>query len=285
MEIVVAKNIGFCFGVTRAVKLAKKILQRKGVLFTLGDLVHNPLVMDDLKKNGLVVLTRLPGQKIGDFIIRSHGLPPRILSKISSRAEIVHDATCPFVRKVQGLVKKTAGENFLIFLVGDPEHPEIRVLKELAGKKCIIVTPGKHNVRLPRTRTTKWAVFAQTTLSIDLYRDAICGILKRLPSQETRIFNTICPVSTARQEEAARLAKDVDAMLVIGGKKSSNTAKLVHIASQYNPHTFQVERFSDLIPLHLEKFGRIGIISGASTDVQCIGDVLSFLKERRTHSP
>ncbi|MCM8815527.1 MAG: 4-hydroxy-3-methylbut-2-enyl diphosphate reductase [Candidatus Omnitrophica bacterium] len=276
MKIIVSKSTGFCFGVTKAVELAKKILEKRRDLTTLGDLVHNPLVMEELRLKGLKVINRISGAKGHPFIIRSHGLAPDLLEKLSFFTSEIYDATCPFVKKVQNLVRDLSRQDYFIFLVGDPGHPEIRAMQKIAGRNCIIFKPG----RLQNISSTKkrLAIIAQTTLSEDFYRDAIFRILQKIPKEKATIFNTICPVSIKRQKEAFSLAHRTDALIVVGGRKSSNTRKLVHIGKKVNPNTFLIEFPREVKNINLAKFKKIGIISGASTDDICIKEVVETLK-------
>jgi len=276
-KIIVGKSIGFCFGVTKAVNTAKQVLKKKKCLTTLGDLVHNPIVMEELKSKGLKVINHLSEAQNNPFIIRSHGLPPDVLEELRKYTAEIYDATCPFVRKVQQLVKKLADENNFIFLVGDPDHPEIKAMEKIAGKNCLIVKPGARVFDHP-VNQTRWAIIAQTTLSLDLYRNAINKILEKMPSERCTIFNTICPVSIKRQQETLKLAQKVDMLIVVGGRKSSNTRKLVHTGKKVNKNTFLVESPSDLKKIDVANFKKIGIMSGASTDERCIKEIVRILK-------
>ncbi len=275
-KIITGSSIGFCFGVTRAVEMAMKILDKHKHLATLGDLVHNDLVMAELKKRGMKVIKDISEARGCPFIIRSHGLPPDILEKVKEQTDIIYDATCPFVSKVQELVKALSAEKNFIFLVGDPQHPEIEAMKKIAGNNCIIVKP-ESRVNFLHIKAARWAVFAQTTLSLDLYRAAITRILRHIPAEKITIFNTICPVSIKRQNEALKLAGRVDLLIVVGGRKSSNTRKLVLTGKKVNKNTLLVESPSEVKSLNLAKFQKIGIISGASTDVSCIKEIIRIL--------
>lgn len=276
-KIILGESIGFCFGVTRAVNLAKKVLEKRKFLTSLGDLVHNPLVMAELKEKGFKVIKNISQAEGCPFIIRSHGLPPDVLEELKKYTEEIYDATCPFVRKVQNLVKKLSVENNFIFLVGDSEHPEIKAMEKIAGCNCLITDPLKEDdIRVPKLK--RWAIVAQTTISIDFYKATIAKILEHMTAEKITIYNTICPVSVKRQNEAHSMAGSVDALIVIGGKKSSNTSKLFYIGRKVNKNTFLIEAPEEVKRLNLEKFKKIGIISGASTDVGCIRKVIDVLK-------
>ncbi|MCM8758754.1 MAG: 4-hydroxy-3-methylbut-2-enyl diphosphate reductase [Candidatus Omnitrophica bacterium] len=276
-EIIIGNSIGFCFGVTKAVSLAKKVLKEKKLLTSLGDLVHNPLVMAQLKEEGLRVIRDISQARKCPFIIRSHGLPPDVLEELKKYTDEIYDATCPFVRKVQNLVKKLSEEKNFIFLVGDTQHPEIIAMKKIAGDNCIIIDPiKKKDFKIPGLKN--WAIVAQTTISLDLYKTTIMKILEKMKAEKITIYNTVCPVSITRQNEAHSLAGKVDALIVVGGKKSSNTTKLFLIGKRVNKNTYLVETPEEIKNLKLEKFKKIGIISGASTDVDCIRKIIKFLK-------
>jgi 4-hydroxy-3-methylbut-2-enyl diphosphate reductase len=276
-KLIIAKNIGFCFGVTKAVNLARKLLDKEKKLLCLGDLVHNAVVMDELKNKGFCVIKDTKSVKNAPFIIRSHGLPPSVLKEIKNSNVPIFDATCSFVKKVQNLVKTFAEKNFFIFLVGDSQHPEIQALKEIAGKNCLIISP--YNPKVNKKITHKQcAIIAQTTLSSEMYKSAIKKIVEKFPDKDIEILNTICPVSIKRQQEAKNLAKNTDLFLVVGGKKSSNTKKLFIIGKNINNNTYQIEKLSDLENIEIEKFNKIGIISGASTDINFINILINNLK-------
>ncbi|HON05964.1 MAG TPA: 4-hydroxy-3-methylbut-2-enyl diphosphate reductase [Candidatus Ratteibacteria bacterium] len=275
--IITARSIGFCFGVTKAVELAKKILDKHKCLVSLGDLVHNDLVMTELKEKGMRVVTSISEIKGCPFIIRSHGLPPDILEKVKKQTSIIYDATCPFVKKVQNLIRVLSADKNFIFLVGDSAHPEIKAMKKIAGKNCTIVNP-QSNTDFSYIKAARWAIIGQTTLSLNLYRTAITRILKRIPAEKITIFNTICPVSIERQSEALKLAGNVDLLIVVGGRKSSNTEKLVLTGKKINKNTILVETPEEVKKLSFANFQKIGIISGASTDVSCIKEILRILR-------
>ncbi|HOJ31677.1 MAG TPA: 4-hydroxy-3-methylbut-2-enyl diphosphate reductase [bacterium] len=277
-QIIVGKSIGFCFGVTKAVNTANRVLDQYGCLTTLGDLVHNPIVMSELREKGLRVVEQVSETRNCPFIIRSHGLPPDVLQELKQYAARIYDATCPFVKKVQGLVRKLSAQQYFIFLIGDPEHPEILAMKKIAGDNSLVMKPYQ-KFDTCSTSLKKWAVIAQTTISLDLYRTAIKKIINRLPAEKLTIFNTICPVSVKRQSEALELAGKVDALIVVGGRKSSNTRKLVYIGRKVNKNTFLIESSSEVRNLNLANFEKIGIISGASTDVRCIREMMDILRD------
>ncbi|MGC9065717.1 MAG: 4-hydroxy-3-methylbut-2-enyl diphosphate reductase [Candidatus Ratteibacteria bacterium] len=277
-KIIVGRSIGFCFGVTKAVNTAKKILNEYGCLATLGDLVHNPIVMSELKEKGLRVIDRISEARNCPFIIRSHGLPPDALEKLKRYTTKIYDATCPFVRKVQNLVRDLSARHYFIFLIGDPDHPEIVAMKKISGDNSMVIRPYQ-KIDTSSIHLKKWAVVAQTTISLDLYRTAIKKIINTLPAEKLTIFNTICPVSIKRQSEALELAKKVDALIVVGGRKSSNTRKLVHIGRKVNKNTFLIESSEEAKNLNLANFEKIGIISGASTDVRCIREMIDIFSE------
>jgi len=276
-EIIVGKSIGFCFGVKRAIKMAEKILEEKKVLYSLGDIVHNPIVMEDLISKGLKVIRSINILGNHPFIIRSHGLPSSLKEKVRKKTQYIYDATCPHVERVQKLVKNFSDEGYFIIIVGDKNHPEVKGLKDFAEKSKVV---GKDNNFYFKRNLKKVAIVGQTTLSFNEYFERVKMILDRLQAYEVKILNTLCKITQERQREAEELSRKADAFLVLGGKNSSNTRRLYNIGKKENENTFHIERLDELEKIRFEKFEKIGIISGTSTPEKFIEDVIEYLAKK-----
>ncbi len=276
-KIIVAKSIGFCFGVKRAIRMAEEVLEKEGILYSLGDIVHNPLVVERLVSKGLKVVEDIKSLENSPFIIRSHGLPPDLKRKVREKTPHIYDATCPHVGKVQDLIKNLSKEGYFIIIVGDKHHPEVKGLKNFAGKSRVI---EKEKDFLFKRNLGKVAIVGQTTLSFEEYFETVKRILDRLIADEVKVFNTLCKITQERQKEAEYLSKRVDALLVLGGKRSSNTKKLYNIGRKKNKNTFHIERLEGLKKIGFEKFEKIGIISGTSTPQEFIGEVIEYFSKK-----
>ncbi|MDP8247499.1 MAG: 4-hydroxy-3-methylbut-2-enyl diphosphate reductase [Candidatus Tritonobacter lacicola] len=284
MKIRVARTVGFCMGVKRALfrtlSLARK---RTGKLYTWGPLIHNPQIIEVLSERGVEVLKELPPRIDGTVIIRAHGVAPAVRAELKRRATRVCDATCPDVMKVQSIVKKHARRGFSIVIVGDRGHAEVEGLMGFAGDRCSVINSTDEARRLPGME--KVCVVAQTTQDTRLYGE-ICSELKR-NSPDCRVFQTICRSTRDKQEELRELAKSVDAVIVVGGKGSANTRRLADIARSCGARTFHVESESGIDGDEICSFDRIGIASGSSTPNWMIFRVVDRLEEvgRKKTSP
>jgi len=276
MKIVLAPDTGFCFGVKNAVAAAEKALAVHGVLSCNGDIVHNPVVMDELIRKGLRIVPEGSVPDDGPFIIRSHGLPPSVVRRIAAKGIRILDATCPYVKKLQQLIARLDRDGYAVFIIGDENHPEVRALTGF-GKRITVLGPGD-DVRFP-PGGGRTAVVAQTTLPFDEYERSLRKILDNRGVHEVKMYNTICRVTGRRQEAARRLSGSVDAVLVLGGRRSANTQKLYQVCKSVNPRTVQIESAGELERLSLRNAHTIGITSGTSTSEAFIGRVVRYLKK------
>ncbi|MCD6408626.1 4-hydroxy-3-methylbut-2-enyl diphosphate reductase [bacterium] len=275
-KLIIAKNIGFCFGVKRTVEMAEKLLEKSGCLYSIGDIVHNPIVIEKLKEKGLKVVENEEEIEKVPFIIRSHGLGMKKLEKLKKREVKIYDATCPFVKRVHQLIKKLDIENYFIIIIGNKFHPEIKALKEY-GSKCIVFENFKE---LRKFKFSKIAVVGQTTLSFFKYIEIVEKLIEKLKFEEILIYNTICKVTEERQKEAKEISKKVDLMLILGGKKSSNTKKLFEICKENNRMSFHIEKLEELCKIPFYKVNSIGITSGTSTPDYFIREVTEYIKNK-----
>jgi len=279
MDIIIAKNSGLCYGVKRALKIAQDTRQEKtGVVMTLGDLIHNPLVIANLRNQNIQTLESLGELKEGTVIIRSHGISPQVYSTLKKKKINIVDATCPNVKKIQNLVEQLARKGEEIIIVGDKDHPEIIGLIGYSQGKAKVIETVPHARRLPRKK--KRFVLAQSTQDLYLFEKIISALIEK--TEELRVYNTICQSVKKRQESTSELAASVDTLFIIGGKKSSNTSKLFRIAKRIQPNTHFVEKAAEITPGMLKGAKRIGLSGGASTPPEAIREAVLIIKENLT---
>lgn len=283
-NITLAKSAGFCFGVDRAVKLVYKELDKGGKVCTLGPIIHNQNVVDDLKMKGVRIIEKIdelePDERV---VIRSHGVGKSIYDEIAEKGNQCIDATCPFVSKIHKIVREKSEQGYEIMIAGDLFHPEVEGIVGHCIKKPVVFRDEqelkKFFLKNPDFLKKKVAIVAQTTYNIIRWRLCLDMLPKDNPDIE--IFETICNATAARQSNAIELAKKSDAMIVIGGMHSSNTVKLYNVCSQYCP-SYHIEDSGGLDGINLSYAKNIGITAGASTPAYIIKEVQSHMSENLT---
>lgn len=277
-KVTVAKSAGFCFGVDRAVKMVYNELESNTKVATLGPIIHNQDVVNDMKAKGARVVDSveelMPEETV---VIRSHGVGKDVYDEIAEKGCRMLDATCPFVAKIHRIVAEKSKEGYTIFIAGDVNHPEVQGIIGHCEQKCIVF---KDNVELKHVflenQDKKLAFVAQTTYNIIEWEECMKVIPKDDP--DIVIFDTICSATDTRQSDAAKLAKESDVMLVVGGKHSSNTVKLYEVCSRYCK-TYHIENSEELSSLVLPYACKIGITAGASTPAYIIKEVQTTMTE------
>ena len=269
--VVVARPTGFCFGVERAIGLAKSGKKQFGRISTLGELVHNPLVLKELERAGIRSVRGARQVRDGALVIRAHGCPPETLAECHRLGIAVVDATCPYVRKVQNVARRLKEKGYTVVVVGERNHPEV---KSILGH-C----EGRGRVYSPRMRLRggKVGVVAQTTMSRERLREAVAN-LGRFRYTELRIFDTICEEVAARQQAAARIAQQVDLVVVVGGRNSANSSRLAEIARNAGSRVVFVERASELPRRTIAKAGRVGVVAGSSTPSRVVSEIVDIVR-------
>jgi (E)-4-hydroxy-3-methyl-but-2-enyl pyrophosphate reductase len=267
MEIIIAKNTGLCYGVKRALKIALETRRKRdGRVATLGDLIHNPQVIEDLRSRGIDSVEDVGVRGDGTVIIRSHGVSPDVYAGLRKRKLEVVDATCPIVKRIQELVARLAEEGLEIVIVGDEEHPEIKGLIGYSrGRGRIVVSEGQVET-LPHKK--KRAVLAQSTQDLYLFERVAAALIEK--TAELQVFNTICHSTQTRQRATSELAAKVDVLFIVGGRTSSNTRKLYQISRRILPRTYFIENADQIKPRMLLRANTIGISGGASTPPEAI---------------
>ena len=281
MKVRIAKTSGFCFGVKRAFEIALREakMTESGNVFTDGPLIHNPQALERLQNQGIKILEEIKRNIKGTIIIRSHGVSPERRKELEKTGAKIVDATCPKVKKVQSVIGQYAQKGFYVVIIGDKSHAEVRGLLGHANEKGIAIQTEYDLKKLPSS--AKLCVVAQTTQNKDKFTLLSEKIKERFP--EALIFDTICETNRNRQEELKDLCNLVDAIIVVGGKESANTRRLVEIAKLEGKPTFFVESENELVPDKLKDFKEVGIIGGASTPDWVLSRVVSKLEKLKNH--
>src|SRR6267378_1074383 len=277
MDVIVADNAGFCFGVKRAIKMANDTMDGAGTrVKSLGSLIHNPQVVSSFRKRGLEVVGDLESVDPEDtVIIRSHGVGPELKRDAAERGLKVVDTTCPFVTKAQQYAAKLVEENYKVVMIGDKQHPEVIGVVAHSGDKAIVINTVAEAEALKFI--PRMGVVFQTTHSIGHVQEIVGALLKR--GKEVRVFNTLCGATTSMQKTAVELAPEVEAMVVVGGRQSANTAQLAEVCRRVNPRVHQVECADEIRAEWFSGLRRIGVSAGASTPDEVIAEVVERLTQ------
>lgn len=280
-KVTVAKSAGFCFGVDRAVKMVYGELEKGTRVATLGPIIHNQDVVDDMTAKGARIISSVDELEEGEtVVIRSHGVDREVYRQIEAKGNRMLDATCPFVSRIHHIVSEKTKEGYFILIAGDKGHPEVQGIVGHCDQNYLVF---KDNVELSdffensyKKFGKKLAFVEQTTYNIVVWEKCLNVIPKNDP--DIFIADTICSATDARQSDAAELAKSSDIMIVVGGRHSSNTVKLYEVCSRYCK-TYHIENSDELHSLNLPDAERIGITAGASTPAYIIKEVQTKMTE------
>ena len=279
MQIILAKTAGFCFGVNRAVKLTYELLEQGRPVATLGPLIHNPQVVEDLESKGAITCDSVDDVPDGcEVVIRSHGVGQSVYDKISTRCLAYHDATCPFVTKIHKIAARAGAEGAMLLVAGDAKHPEVQgIVGHTTGKVEVFANLAELEKLLPELTQQK-SIFAvaQTTFNVQSWET--CKEFLKNQCTNAKIFDTICNATWARQQEAEDLSQKCDHMVVIGGHHSSNTQKLLQVAARHTK-AINVETADELDKDWLNGARIVGVTAGASTPSSIIEEVLNCMSE------
>ena len=277
MQVELAKSAGFCFGVQRAVDTVYKQIEENSAekIYTYGPIIHNEEVIKDMEKKGVEVILseeELKQIKSGIVIISSHGVTKRICDLLDEKGVRYVGATCPFVKKIHRIVEEKSRDGYHIVIIGNREHPEVMGIEGWAqGPATIIQTEEEARAFELVPESEKVCVVAQTTFNYNKFKDLVEIISEK--RYDIIVLNTICNATKERQEEAYDIAKRVDAMIVIGDKRSSNTQKLFEICSNACADTYYIQTLGDLNMNQLRSVETVGITAGASTPNKIIEEV------------
>lgn len=277
MEVILAKSAGFCFGVKRAVDTVYQQAEEKnGKIYTYGPIIHNEEVVKDLEKRGVTVIEtkkELKSCKDGTVVIRSHGVGKEIYDLLKRENISYVDATCPFVLKIHRLVEKYSNDNYHVVIIGNEEHPEVQGIRGWSSNptETTVISNLQEAQNFTLKMDKKICVVSQTTFNNKKFKELVEIITEK--GYDIIVLNTICNATQERQAEARKIARDVDAMIVIGGKTSSNTQKLFEICKKECENTCYIQTLKDLDLSKLQSINSVGITAGASTPNKIIEEV------------
>lgn len=276
MKILVAENSGFCFGVSKAIDTTiNEISKNKENLFSLGPLIHNEQETKRLEDLGLRVLDEVEKGKDSRVVIRSHGVPLSVYDKAAKNNVELIDSTCPYVRKIQEKAKEFYEKGYKIVIVGNPKHPEVIGINGWCENSAIIINSEDDIEHM--SSYDKICIVAQTTLTLESFEKL--SKLVKSKGEDVKIFNTICSATKQRQLACEKVAKESDAMIVIGGYHSSNTQKLVEISKKFCNNTYHIETADELPIQEMRQYKIIGITAGASTPQWIIKEVINKMND------
>ena len=281
MKVELAKSAGFCFGVEKAVNTVYEEAKKENeIVYTLGPIIHNEEVVKDMKKRGVeaVKIEDLASLPKGTVIIRSHGVSREVYNFVKNSGHRVVDATCPFVKKIHAIVSVQSGKGKTVVIIGNPDHPEVMGIKGWGDKNTYAVENIEQFINLGLKKDEEIIIVAQTTFNHKKFQEIIDKI--SLLGYDVRCFNTICNATQERQAEAKKIASNVDAMIVIGDKKSSNTGKLVEICQEECKNTVFIQTLEDLNYDALLSVDSVGITAGASTPKHIIEEVQNIVRSK-----
>lgn len=264
-KVTLAKEVGFCFGVKRAINLTRLALAERSQVFILGDLVHNKRVTDELESKGLHKVDDYSSQKSGTMVIRAHGLPKSKIQEANSRGLEIVDATCPIVLRAQEAAQSLEKRGCQVVIIGDRNHAEIKgILGTLENPALVIDNVNElREAKATHKLLRKVGVIFQTTHALELCREIMNELV--FMCKEVQVINTICRPVQNRQDDALDLAESVDLMLVVGSQTSANTMELAALCRHHNPYTLHIQNADELSVADFDWAEHIGIASGLST--------------------
>ena len=299
MQLLIGKTSGFCMGVKRAVdETTKEVEKSQGeVTYCFGELVHNPQVIQNLEQKGLKIIEKLeeiPNPKGKKVIFRAHGVTKQVYEQAEQLGLEVLDFSCPKVLAIHEIAKQYVKKIIPIFLIGEKTHPEVIGTASFCGENSFVIQNEKElqeAIQKVKGKINQLLVIAQTTFNLQKFNQFVEIMQQELQGVTIEVKNTICDATRLRQEETSQLSKNVDCMIIIGGKKSSNSNKLYQIAKENCKTTLFVENANELKnmlqseekgkqKINLAQYENIGIMAGASTPEQSVQEVVQFLEKK-----
>jgi 4-hydroxy-3-methylbut-2-enyl diphosphate reductase len=278
MKVLVAEKCGFCPGVRAAINLAQKTLAEQDKVYSLGHIIHNEDMVNQLSKAGLSTVDSIKNIESGTVLIRSHGATLAELEEIRKKGLKIVDATCVLVKRVQKIARQLNEEGYKVVMIGDKDHPEV---KAVVGSTDDVKVVGSPNDLDKITLNKKLGIICQTTQSSDHFADMIASISRRGFS-EIKIINTLCRETMDRQTAAVKLCRQVDVMFVLGGSHSANTRKLAELCKKHNPQTYHLQNWAELDKNCLSGKMMAGVTAGASTPDDVVEE---FVRNLQNYEP
>lgn len=276
MEVLLAEEYGFCFGVERAVDMVEDALKEGVQIRSLGALIHNSQEMQRLEAKGVTTITSpAEADSNATAVIRAHGVTPQVQRDLEKSAAHVIDATCPFVTRVQHLAERAAAEGRDVVVAGNPDHPEMIGVVGYAPNNTYVVRDANEVAGLPALRRP--LVVSQTTIKLQTFQE-VAEAVRAKSETEPQVINTICSATRDRQDAARALSSQVEAFYVIGGRHSSNSVKLLAVCKEQCEKSFLIETADEIDPVDLEGITRVGVTAGASTPNWLIEQVVERLR-------
>jgi 4-hydroxy-3-methylbut-2-en-1-yl diphosphate reductase len=277
LEVILSPHMGYCFGVKRAMRLIDDGLARgETAIRTIGDVIHNPQAVERLRARGVLPVSSLDEIEEGQtLVIRAHGVDPAIIESARRRGIRIIDTTCPFVQRAQNYVRRIAEEGRRVIVIGDPSHPEVQGISAQAGGGAFIVQSPSQTEDLPPIEAA--GVVIQTTFSRERAMEIVARLQERI--DDLRVYDTICQATELRREATGELAADVDMILVVGGKGSSNTKRLYQMCLEERIPARFIETADEIDPSWFDRRERVGVTTGTSTPDWIIEEVLERLRQ------
>lgn len=279
MEVLLAETAGFCMGVDLALnRLDALVVSGAAPIHTLGPIIHNPQVLEHYARKG-VTTSRTPEDipEGASVVIRAHGIPREVEEAMQRRGLSVVDATCPRVKKAQLLIGRETEHGRKLLLYGEADHPEVRGLLSYAGKDAFVFGSREEFEAYALDPTVSYTLAAQTTQDREVF-EAIARDLRDRPDLDVKVLETICDATRSRQDEAVQIAREVDYMVVVGGKESGNTRRLAQVASAQGTPCCHVETMGELPLDAIRACRRVGLTAGASTPRDLVAEIYRLLK-------
>jgi len=275
MKIILDKKAGFCFGVRRAINLAEEEIKNNKSVYTYGPIIHNPQEVNRLKRMGINVINEANNYIKGTVVIRTHGISPTEYKELSEKCEEIIDGTCPLVKRSHEVVKKFKEEGLRIIIIGDVNHPEVKAIMGYAGNNVLVIKDRNNLNGIPIGGRV--GVIAQTTLSKETVQEILTYLATKVI--EMHYYNTLCAVTLNQKKSAEALSKEVDIMIIVGGKNSSNTTKLAEVCKKNKERTYLIESAEELDINWFKSDDIVGVSAGASTPQWVLEEVMEVLEK------
>ncbi len=274
MKVIVAEKCGFCHGVKNAIRMAEEILAQEDEVYSLGPIIHNKDVVEQLAQTGLKTVSEVEDIQSGTVLIRSHGAAPQQLAKLKEKGINIVDATCVLVKRLQHIAEQFERDGYKVVVIGDENHPEVQAVVGCA-QDAVVIADESDLHKLPKN--ARLGIVCQTTESPDHF-GRMLGAIGRGSFRELKVVNTLCEEAIKRQQSAVQLCKQVDIMFVLGGLESANTRRLAELCKNENSQTYHLQNWKELDKKLLYGRKKAGVTAGASTPEWIIAQFVEKLE-------